>query len=104
MDPRGDQLMTDKRAETRSSGSKRRRVERQDDREIYKGHEVLIPRGDPGRRVLIDGEPVRYGQIGDRYYLPAYAYDSDTSLVEVVRRFIDYRDAAAARRAKEAGR
>jgi hypothetical protein len=96
--------MVDTRTATRTSGRKRRRAQPRDDREIYKGHEIVITRDDPARRVMVDGEPLHYGRIGDRYYLNAYAYDTDTSLVEVVRRFVDYRDAAAARRAKGAER
>ena len=50
--------------------------------------------------MLVDGVPYRYGRSGKRYYLEAYAYTGDQSLIEVVRRFVGQRDAAASRRGK----
>jgi hypothetical protein len=72
--------------------------------ETYKGHDIVIPRDDPGHRVLVDGQPLRFGRAGDKFYLDVYAYDPDPSLVAVVRRYIDYRDEAASRQTKEPGR
>ena len=36
------------------------------ERETYKGHEIVIPRDDAGNRVLVDGEPIRFGRSGNR--------------------------------------
>jgi hypothetical protein len=96
--------MAERRTTTRSSRGNARGGKPAGDRETYKGHEIFIPRDDAGRRIVIDGEPLRYGRSGDLFYLSAYAYDPAPTLVEVVRRYIDYRDAAATRRAKGAGR
>jgi hypothetical protein len=74
-----------------------------EERETYKGHDIVIPLDDPGRRVLVDGEPIQYGRAGDEFYLDVYAYDRDPSLLVVVRRYIDYREAAT-RQAKDPGR
>lgn len=64
--------------------------------EEYKGHriELRVPNARQGTELelLIDGEPVRYGQLPDgQYFLHEYAYDWHESLAEVARRFIDYR-------------
>lgn len=87
--------MAEKRATARRS-SRIRRGSRglQDARQKYKGHEVVIHRDDPGHRVLIDGEPFRYGRTARGFYLDVYAYDRSESLIDVVRRYLDYRDAA----------
>ena len=94
--------MADKRTTKGSSRGKGRRAETVVDRETYRGHEIEIFPADAGRRVVIDGEPFRYGKAGDEFYLQAYAYDRSTSLAEVVRKFIDYRDKAGAARAARA--
>jgi hypothetical protein len=73
-------------------------------REAYEGHEIVIARDDPGRRVLVDGEPIRYGRVGDEFYLDVYAYDRDVSLLEVVKRYIDHRKQAVNRHPAESGR
>lgn len=99
--------MADKQTRKGSSRGRGRRAEPVVDRETYRGHEIEIYTDDAGRRVVIDGAPFRYGRAGDEFYLEAYAYDRSTSLAEVVRKFVDYRDkavAARAARAKEAGR
>jgi hypothetical protein len=45
--------------------------------------------------LLIDDAPVRYGQLPDgRYFLQNYAYDWTDNLMDLARRFIDYRDRA----------
>ena len=42
--------------------------------------------------LLIDDEPIRYGQLPDgRYALHEYAYDWSDNLMDLARRFIDYR-------------
>jgi hypothetical protein len=81
------------------------------ERQEYKGHtiELRAPEGreevrarggreDVGAReeeleLLIDNQPVRYGQLPDgRYALEEYAYDWQENLTDLARRFIDYRD------------
>ena len=68
--------------------------------EIYKGHriELLLSHTDelPTRRnaaeLLIDDQPVRFGQLDDgSYFLYDYAYDWQTNLMSLAKRFIDYR-------------
>jgi hypothetical protein len=78
----------------------------QPERHIYKGHRVELrrrPDDAPAREaesgaqpeLLIDDQPVRYGQLPDgSYALHDYAYDWDEDLIELARRFIDYQDQA----------
>jgi hypothetical protein len=79
----------------------------QPERHIYKGHRVELRRRPdevPTTReeesgalpeLLIDGRPVRYGQLPDgSYALHEYAYDWDEDLIDLARRFIDYQDQA----------
>jgi hypothetical protein len=80
----------------------------QPERHTYKGHRVELRRrldDAPAREagsgarpeLLIDDQPVRYGQPPDGPYAPHdYAYDWDEDLIELVRRFIDYQDQAEA--------
>lgn len=75
-----------------------------EERETYKGHEIVVVTDDPGRRIMIDGESFRYGRAGDDYYLDVYAYDRDRSLMGVAERYIDYRENAAARNAEHGAR
>lgn len=65
----------------------------QPQRTEYKGHCIeLRERGD-GLELLIDSVPVRYGQLPDgQYFLRPYAYDPGDDLMDVSRRFIDYKD------------
>ena len=77
------------------------------EQEEYRGHRVELrsreerpeaaagPAVEQGREagpeLLIDGEPIRYGQLPDgRYFLEEYAYDWQENLMELARRFIDY--------------
>jgi hypothetical protein len=70
----------------------------------HKGHRIelrmpeddeLRARGDEGEakpELLIDDQPVRYGQLPDgQYYLEEYAYDWQDDLMGLARRFVDYR-------------
>jgi hypothetical protein len=76
-------------------------------RQEYKGHRIeLRAREDDELRareaergaeleLLIDDQPVRYGQLPDgSYALHEYAYDWSDNLIDLTRRFIDYRDRA----------
>ena len=97
------------------------------ERQEYKGHRIeLRAREDEGLRaaqpqregeleqeeleqeeleLLIDDRPVRYGRLPDgRYALHEYAYDWQGDLIDLARRFIDYRDKAEEiRREAESG-
>jgi len=77
-------------------------------RQEYKGHHIelrardaaeLRARGIDEREeeleLLIDDQPVRYGQFPDgQYFLQEYAYDWTNNLMDLTKRFIDYRDRA----------
>jgi len=84
----------------------------------YKGHRIeLRPREgreesrareaerEEERELLIDDQPVRYGQLPDGLYaLEEYAFDWTDNLMDLARRFIDYRDRAEEiRREAESG-
>ena len=74
-------------------------------RQEFKGHRIEL-RAREGRELrareaereeelelLIDDEPVRYGRLPDgQYALHEYAYDWSDDLMDLARRFIDYRD------------
>jgi len=75
------------------------------ERHEYKGHHIEL-RARESREVrareaereeelelLIDDQPVRYGQLPDGlYFLYEYAYDWRDDLTDLARRFIDYRE------------
>jgi hypothetical protein len=87
------------------------------ERQEYKGHtiELRAPEGreelrategrEEERELLIDNQPVRYGQLPDgRYALKEYAYDWQHNLTDLARKFIDYREKAEQiRREDESG-
>jgi len=71
----------------------------------YKGHRIELrmreddelrareAEPEAARELLIDDEPVRYGQLPDgSYALHGYAYDWHDNLIDLAKRFIDYRD------------
>lgn len=77
------------------------------ERQEYKGHRIELRARErderPGREVegrqglelFIDDQPVPYGQMVDgSYTLREYAFDPDTNLMDLAKRFIDYRDKA----------
>ena len=88
------------------------------DRQEYRGHRIEL-RARAGREearareaereeepeLLIDDEPVRYGQLPDgSYALEEYAFDWRDNLMDLARRFIDYRERAEViRREAESG-
>jgi hypothetical protein len=86
------------------------------ERQEYKGHriELRAPGEVRAREVereeelelLIDDEPIRYGRLPDgRYALHEYAYDWQDNLMDLARRFIDYRERAdKIRREAESGK
>jgi hypothetical protein len=90
----------------------------QPERQEYKGHRIeLRPREgreesrareaerEEERELLIDDQPVRYGQLPDGLYaLEEYAFDWTDNLMDLARRYIDYRDRAEEiRREAESG-
>lgn len=72
------------------------------------GREALVARAEREGELelLIDDEPVRYGQLpSGQYALEKYAYDWTDDLIDLAQRFIDYRDRAdeVRRGAEESG-
>ncbi len=74
-------------------------------RQEYKGHQIELRRREGretrapagGREddleLLIDGRPVPYGRLRDgQYALREYAFDWSDNLMDLARRFIDYRE------------
>jgi hypothetical protein len=59
----------------------------------HDGHTIELVGDESAPELLIDGERARWGRFsGDgQFFLYAYAYDPDDSLVEVARRLVDYR-------------
>lgn len=75
----------------------------------YEGHRIRVPeevqRGqsyiEQRGTLYLDDEPIRFGQdVGGRFYLEPYAYDRHADLLEVIRRFIDYRNRGQAKPAE----
>lgn len=75
------------------------------ERQEYKGHriELRAPEADQlaarstaraaEPELLIDDQPVRYGQLPDgQYALQEYAYDWHDNLMDLAQSFIDYRE------------
>jgi len=57
----------------------------------YKGRRIELRARENTTELLIDGVPVRYGQLPDGlYFLHDYAYDWSEDLVELAQKFIDY--------------
>ena len=74
------------------------------ERQEYKGHRIELrpreaaalgadeTRGESKPELLIDDVSIEYGQFPNgRYFLNEYAYDWTDNLIELARRFIDYR-------------
>jgi hypothetical protein len=61
--------------------------------ERYKGRRIILREKQDDSTLYIDNEPVKFGRLpSGHYYLEPYAYDTDVSLLEVVKRFIDYQE------------
>lgn len=65
----------------------------------YNGHRIELRAREAERaaalELLIDGQPVRYGQFPDGlYFLHEYAFDWTDNLMDLARRLIDYRSRA----------
>jgi hypothetical protein len=76
-------------------------------RQEYKGHHIElrareadelrapVAEREKDLELRIEDEPIRYGQLpGGMYALHEYAYDWTENLMDLARRFIDYRDRA----------
>ncbi len=70
-------------------------------RQEYRGHRIELRAREELREglreeqpeLLIDDEPVGYGQLpGGSYALNEYAYDWQDNLIDLAKRYIDYRD------------
>ena len=67
------------------------------ERQEYKGHAIELRARNVGAdpQLLIDDEPIRYGQLPDgSYALHEYAYDWSDNLIDLARKFVDHRDTA----------
>ncbi|HVR57250.1 MAG TPA: hypothetical protein VMT72_10530 [Pseudolabrys sp.] len=61
-------------------------------RQQYKGHRIEL-RERTVLELLINDQPIRYGQLPDgSYALEEYAYEPSHNLIDLAKRFIDYRD------------
>ena len=92
------------------------------ERQEYKGHRIELRARERGREggearaaereedlelqdleLRIDEQPVRFGQLPDgRYALEEYAFDWRDDLIDLARRYIDYRERAQEIRRGEA--
>jgi hypothetical protein len=79
--------------------------ERGDDYE-YQRNRIELREREGGPQLLIDNMPVRYGQLANgQYFLHDYAFDWTDDLIELARRYIDYRrKAEEIRRERRAGK
>jgi hypothetical protein len=83
-------------------------VEPEQDKDYeYKGHRIELrerehkreekPQRDEKPELLIDDVPIHYGQLPNgKYFLHDYAFDWTDDLIELARRYIDYRSKAEA--------
>ncbi len=61
-------------------------------RQEHLGHRIELRERQDELELLIDNVPVRYGQLpGGLYFLREYAYDWSDNLLDLARKFIDYR-------------
>jgi hypothetical protein len=62
------------------------------ERQKYKGHVIELRKRDDGAELLIDNTLVHYGLLpGGLYFLHDYAYDWSDNLVDLAKKFLDYR-------------
>lgn len=58
----------------------------------YEGHRIDIREREGKLELLVDNIPIRYGQMHNgMYFLHNYAFDHTDNLMELARRFVDYR-------------
>jgi hypothetical protein len=61
------------------------------EKQEYNGHIIELRKRDDKLELLIDNDPVRYGQLeGGLYFFHQYAYDWTDSLMNLAQRYIDY--------------
>jgi hypothetical protein len=61
----------------------------------YEGHLIELRKRDNEMELIIDNTSVRYGRLpGGLYFLHDYAYDWSDNLMELARKFVDYRRTA----------
>ncbi len=80
------------------------------ERQDYKGHRIELRTPEPAKagvleieaeaapetELLIDDQPIRYGQLPDgQYFFHDYAYDWRGDLMDLARGLIDYRERAS---------
>lgn len=62
-------------------------------RHEYRGHRIELRAREGEFELRIDDQPVRYDKLPNgKYFLYQYAYDWRDNLMDLARRFIDYRD------------
>jgi hypothetical protein len=62
------------------------------ERQEHAGHRIEVRERGRETELLIDDVPVRYGRLPNgKYFLHEYAYDWSDNVVDLARRFIDYR-------------
>lgn len=64
----------------------------EDQQESYKGTKIILSRKKNRTQLSIGGEDIEFGQdAAGQFYLKPFAYARHDSLMEVARRYIDYR-------------
>jgi hypothetical protein len=60
----------------------------------HDGHTIELAGDETAPTLLVDGEPLRWGRFsGDgQFFLYRYAYDPQDSLVDLARRYVEYRE------------
>ena len=60
----------------------------------HDGHKIELVGHEEEPTLVVDGEPLRWGRFsGDgMYFLYQYAYDPQDSLVDLARRYVEYRE------------
>ena len=70
----------------------RRSFSMEPERQEYQGHHIELREREGKPELLINNIAVRYGQLPNgSYFLHDYAYDWTDNLMELARRFVDYR-------------
>ena len=63
-------------------------------RDQYAGHRIELRERKGVRELLVDNQLVSYGELpGGLFFLYDYAYDWRPDLLDLARRYIDYRNA-----------
>ncbi len=63
------------------------------DNQKHEGHYIELRKGDGNTKLFIDNVPIRYGHMHNgMYFLHDYAYDHTDSLMDLARKYVDYRN------------